>query len=350
MMKSKLMLFKMLIQTYPIMADKGMITKPFALVVENRSEALSLVRSVSRNPVIITSDSSKVEVQNALCYTNSDAILIFPQLAGGKTPRSVKFEENISKLLQASQQGIIVLLAFETSVPKSYIPSVTRIVIKDDNDLLLKQDMFPGNEDWSVAFTKYGEIQNKVKDYEWLYLSTAFLYPVLCRMGKESLYLDIVNTAHDWVHEMELFKDSNGLVSLFCEYISDYIENFAELFMLSGRVSLSEEELERKVCIKQHYLYLTQNQFEQALKEFCNEFTASNVKYLLRDANVLCPDSNKGFLSQMRYFDSSGNGHRPYRLRFDMQSITVDDGTLYDVISKLSLQKGGDAYEGLYDR
>lgn len=68
MMKWKLLLLKMLIQAYPIIADEKPIPDPFAVVVNHRHEALALAEKISPKPVVITFDSSKAEVENAIAW------------------------------------------------------------------------------------------------------------------------------------------------------------------------------------------------------------------------------------------------------------------------------------------
>ena len=174
MMKWKLLLLKMLVQAYPIMAYKGLIPEPFAVVVNHRNEALTLAEKISSKPVVISFDSSKAEVENAIAYTNSNCILVFPKFVGGKVPRSIKAEGNMSSLMGAPRKGVITLFAFEKSVPEEYRCGMMQLIITDVDDPILKGDLGAQSDDLLVAFRKYGEISNKVSGYEWLYLSAAF--------------------------------------------------------------------------------------------------------------------------------------------------------------------------------
>ena len=214
MMKWKLLLLKMLIQAYPIMADKGLIPEPFAVIVNHRHEALTLAEKISSKPVVISFDSSKEEVENAIEYTNSNCILVFPQLVGGKMPRSIKAQGNMSSLMEAPGKGIITLFAFEKSVPEEYRYGMTQLIITDVNDPILKKDLCTKSDYLLTAFRKYGEISNKLKGYEWLYLAAAFLYPVLQRLGEAEAYPEIVKTAKLWVHELEQMKDIETTVDM----------------------------------------------------------------------------------------------------------------------------------------
>ena len=334
MMKWKLLLLKMLIQAYPIMADEKPIPEPFAVVVNHRHEALALAEKISSKPVVITFDSSKAEVENAIAYTNSDCILVFPQLVGGKMPRSIKAQGNMSSLMEAPGKGIITLFAFEKSVPEEYRYGMTQLIITDVNDPILKKDLCTKSDYLLTAFRKYGEIPNKLRGYEWLYLSAAFLYPFLQRSGEAEAYPDIVKTANLWAQEIEQLKDIDSTVDMILEQLCDYFthEALGITIEMKKDTRVDEQQLNSLVFLANPKIFISTAKYRELLKRTGIPVSYDAVNAVLKERGILVAGNGSvGFTSKMNYYNTEGNFKRHQMVLLDASKIEVDDGiTLAD--------------------
>ena len=336
MMKWKLLLLKMLIQAYPIMADKGLIPEPFAIVVNHRNEALTLAKKISSKPVVISFDSSKANVENAITYTNSDCILVFPQLVGGKMPRSIKAQGNMSSLMEAPGKGVITLFAFEKSVPEEYRDDMTQLIITDVDDPILKKNLCTQSDDLLTAFRKYGEISNMSRGYEWLYLSAAFLYPVLQRLGDKEHYPEIVRTAHLWAREIEQLKDIDSTVDMILEQLCDYFTHEALNITveLKKDTRVDEQQLDSHVFFDNPKIFISTAKYRDLLKRTGIPVSYDAVNAVLKERGILVTgNGSTGFTSKMNYYNTEGNFKRHQMVLLDASKIEVDDGiTLADNI------------------
>lgn len=334
MMKWKLLLLKMLIQAYPIMADKGLIPEPFAVIVNHRHEALTLAEKISSKPVVISFDSSKAEVENAIAYTNSNCILVFPQLIGGKMPRSIKAQGNMSSLMEAPGKGVITLFAFEKSVPEAYRDSITQLIITDADDPILKKDLGTQSDDLLTAFRKYGEIPNKLRGYEWLYLSAAFLYPFLQRLGDNENYPEIVRTAHLWAQEIEQLKDIDSTVDMILEQLCDYFthEALGITIEMKKDTRVDEQQLNSLVFLANPKIFISTAKYRELLKRTGIPVSYDAVNAVLKERGILVAGNGSvGFTSKMNYYNTEGNFKRHQMVLLDASKIEVDDGiTLAD--------------------
>lgn len=334
MMKWKLLLLKMLIQAYPIMADKGLIPEPFAVIVNHRHEALTLAEKISSKPVVISFDSSKAEVENAIEYTNSDCILVFPQLVGGKMPRSIKAQGNMLSLLDSPEKGIITLFAFEKSVPEEYRDCMTQLIITDVDYPILKKNLGAQSDDLLTAFGKYGEISNKLKGYEWLYLAAAFLYPVLQRLGEAEAYPEIVKTAKLWVHELEQMKDIETTVDMILELMCDYFTHEALNISIEMKkdTRVDEQQLNSLVFLANPKIFISTAKYRELLKRTGIPVSYDAVNAVLKERGILVAGNGSvGFTSKMNYYNTEGNFKRHQMVLLDASKIEVDDGfTLAD--------------------
>ena len=326
----------MLIQTYPIMADKGMIPKPFAVIANNRKEALALAKIISSEPVVVSFDSSKAEVENAIAYTNSNCILVFPQLVGGKMPRSINAQGKMSSLLDAPEKGVITLFAFEKSVPEDYRYGMTQLIITYVDDPILKKNLGAKSDDLLTAFGKYGEISNKLKGYEWLYLAAAFLYPVLQRLGEAGAYPEIVKTAKLWVHELEQMKDIETTVDMILELMCDYFthEALGITVEMKKDTRVDERQINSCVFLANPKIYISTSKYRELLKRTGIPVSYEAVSAVLSERGILVTgNGSTGFTSKMNYYDTKGQFKRHQMVLLDASKIEVDDGiTLADRI------------------
>ena len=123
------------------------------------------------------------------------------------------------------------------------------------------------------------------------------------------------------VKEMEAFKNSDSLVEMVLNSFVDYITNTANKVKLVRRVSYSEKELEKFVCIRRNFLYMTSEQFDSILNQFDNIVQINELKEMLSNRGILLGDSASGYSLRMNYTDSCGNSYRPHRYKIDMVSL-----------------------------
>ena len=212
---------------------------------------------------------------------------------------------------------------------------------------MLKGYPVPEADQIQLALDKYGQIADRIIGYEWLYMSAALLYPVMLNAEKEELYPDILQEAHEWVMELEQFKNYDMLVDRLVEGISDYLENLDSdvFYKICGRVTLTKAEIEEKVCIKGAYLFFTYEHLKAALRDDIEDFDLQFTLDLLKDRGVLCPDKDRrGFQAIMRYYDIVGKPQYQYRLKFHIGSLFA-----YGIPEKFT-NREDESIEGLYDR
>ncbi len=353
------LLLKSAAQNIPIFNYYDIPVKPLAIVVKNRDEIPFIAKKFSCQSMIVNTSTSLEHVKGMISYKNMGFSFIVPQSIDGKMPRSVKQMEKFDLILNTvinskkmNAVNAVVIFVFEGKIPKIYKHKLTQIMLSDIDNPLLNKDLVPKTEQISLAFDKFEDISDKVKGYEWVYLSAAFLYPVLLNIGRKSEYPKIVAAAHDMVKEMEAFKNSDSIVEMVLNSLVDYITNTANKVKLVRRVSYSEKELEKFVCIRRNFLYMTSEQFDSILNQFDNIVQINELKEMLSNRGILLGDSASGYSLRMNYTDSCGNSYRPHRYKIDMQCISAEDGrTLYDAIKENDLiPKGGVSYESLYYR
>lgn len=292
------------------------------------------------------------DVQRILDRHNLGVIFVYPEPHIEGSNRSSKCQDKIESILDEvdfQRVNALVIFVFEGKMSDKYRDQLSYLRIHDEDFecSLLQGYPVPEADQIQLALDKYGQIADKIIGHEWLYMAAAMFYPVLLNAKKETLYSEILQEAHEWALELEEFKNYDLLIDRLVESIADYLETLDSdaLYKICGRVTLTEAELEDKVCIKGAYLYFTHKQLEAALRDDIEIFDLQFALELIRDHGILCPDKGKGLQAQLIYRDAAGAKYRPYRLRFHIGRLFADG--IPDIFTDI---REDESIEGLYDR
>ena len=181
------------------------------------------------------------------------------------------------------------MFAFEKSVPEEYRYGMTQLIITDVNDPILKKDLCTKSDYLLTAFRKYGEISNKLKGYEWLYLAAAFLYPVLQRLGEAEAYPEIVKTAKLWVHELEQMKDIETTVDMILELMCDYFTHEALNITIEMKkdTRVDEQQLNSFVFLANPKIFISTAKYRELLKRTGIPVSYDAVNAVLKERGIL---------------------------------------------------------------
>ena len=288
---AKLKILQSYTANFPLLESVGKIIKqPIAIVAEDREQGLSVVKQLSRKPVIIDSTWSVKDVEEAVTTTTSEAVVWVRPEQKYKSVRSLEIEElifnaaflNRIRNKDASVSIFILENRFVETALKGKVFEVS-LSISGNENRFTRENIVPRKESVIIAL-------NEMLQQEDLHpLEAAAIFIRYCSK------VDCVDIAEEMMKEAIESYDNEGISSIVIEEITRFIKN--KHLIVHTMKSLRDTEinnLQNIVILDDDRILINEGVFKAAVSNLTDEISISVIKRQLEAEHVLLP-SQDGF-------------------------------------------------------
>ena len=301
---------------YPLLASINMILEmPIAIVAEDMKTGISIIRTFSRNPVIIDSSWTISAVKEALTTTVSEAVVWIRPDVKRRSTHSQEIEELLLTAALIGNVGkreasVAIFFLINRFVDEELKGRVFEVYINTKGvELLFNKDkVVPKNTEVSDILSKLlpSNSGNNVHPV------TAAAYFI--KTDELEKYIGIAQTM---IREAEESCYNNDLGMAVMNELSDYIRNNkVPVYNIRSLEDTSIEEFEKLVILEDDTMMITETFFKKAASNIINNVPVGLIKGKLVETAVLLP-SLDGYTRKVQVKTKTFKG-RVRVLKFDV--------------------------------
>lgn len=289
--REKLLILQSYATNYPLLdfINKTM-DMPIAIVADNKTQGLSVMKKLSGKPVIIDSSWSVRDVEYAVATTASQAIVWMRPDFSRKSARSQEIEEllfNVAFLNKVGKKDATVPVfifarRFIEEDLKGKVFEVDLTTLGNDVSFI-KEDVVPKEE--FVEYIIYELLQKDQGNQHPLEAAATFL--------KYCKHADYSHVAKQMIEESAESCENEGISHIVLNDIARYIENERlVVHTLSSLRNAEIDKLDNTIIFDDDIMLINESVFKAAVSSLTSSISISTIKRQLEAEHVLLASAN----------------------------------------------------------